>query len=114
MSDLVDTFAALADPTRLAVVNRLRAAPCRSSELADELDTSRAAMSKHLKVLRRAGLVEEEIQEEDARVRVYRLRRDPFSEARTWIEDVEAFWADQLESFRQHVAAKKPRKRREP
>lgn len=91
MTELVDTFAALSDPTRLAVVARLSASPCCSSDLAEAMDVSRPAMSRHLRILRRAGLVEEEIQEDDARVRLYRLKKDRFSEARAWIEDVEAF-----------------------
>ncbi len=110
MSELADTFAALSDPTRLAIVDLLRDAPCRSSDLAEALETSRPAMSRHLKVLRHAGLVEEEIQSDDARVRLYRLRRAPFSEARRWIEEVEAFWADQLDAFKDHVAKREKRR----
>lgn len=66
---------------------------------------SRPAMSRHLRVLRQAGLVEQDVSEEDARVRMVHLRRDRFTELRGWIEEVEAFWCDQLESFRAHVQA---------
>jgi len=97
------TFAALADPTRRAVVNLLRDAPLRSSDLADALDKSRPAMSRHLRVLRQAQLVEEESPVGDARARVYQLKRAPFSELRTWLDDVEAFWGVQLRAFKEHA-----------
>lgn len=97
------TFAALAEPTRLAVVRLLGGGPRRSSELASELSTSRPAMSRHLRVLRRAGLVEEEALEVDARARVYHLRHEAFSALRGWLEEVEAFWGDQLAAFKAHA-----------
>ena len=100
------TFDALADPVRLSVVRLLRKKPCRSSEIADALSLARPATSKHLEVLRQAGLVEAELLDEDARARVYRLRLEPFSELRDFVEDVEAYWGDQLASFKRHVERK--------
>ena len=109
--DLDHVLMALADPTRRGVVELLRREPQRSSDMARALSTSRPAMSRHLRVLREAGLVEEESPDEDARVRLYRLRREPFSDLRSWIDDVEAFWTDQLHAFRAHAErkARKPR-----
>lgn len=106
------TFVALADPTRRAVVKLLRKRPRRSSEMAEALDTPRPAMSKHLRVLRDAGLVVEESGEGDARVRLYHLRRAPFRELRSWVEDVEAFWTDQLHAFKAHAENKHAEKKR--
>lgn len=63
-------------------------------------------MSRHLGVLRRAGIVEESSDEEDARVRTYRLCPEPFSELRAWLDEVEAFWGDQLEAFKAHAERK--------
>jgi DNA-binding transcriptional ArsR family regulator len=97
------TFAALAEPTRLAVVRLLGDGPRRSSDLASALSTSRPAMSRHLRVLRRAGLVAEEALEQDARARVYHLRQEAFTAVRTWLEEVEAFWGDQLAAFKAHA-----------
>ena len=97
------TFSALADPTRRAVVGLLRKKPQRASDMAAALATSRPAMSRHLRVLRRAGLVEEDSPDEDARVRLYQLRREPFADARAWIEDVETFWRVQLDAFKAHA-----------
>jgi DNA-binding transcriptional ArsR family regulator len=102
-ANLDQTFAALADPTRRAVISLLREKPLRSSEMADALSTSRPAMSRHLRVLRMAGLVEEEGLVDDARVRIYQLCRAPFSELRSWLDEVEAFWADQLSAFKAHA-----------
>jgi DNA-binding transcriptional ArsR family regulator len=105
------TFAALADPTRRAAVEVLRGGPRRAGELADELGSTPAGISRHLKVLRESGLVVEEIAEEDARVRVYRLERDRFDALRTWVEDVEAFWTGQLASFKAHAERTRGRRK---
>lgn len=69
------TFEALADLVRLAVVRLLRRRPRRSSDIAEALALNRPATSKHLEVLRQAGLVEAEFLEEDSGARVHRLRR---------------------------------------
>jgi DNA-binding transcriptional ArsR family regulator len=102
-SSLDRTLAALADPTRRGVVDLLRRKPRRAGELAEALAMSPPAMSRHLRVLRKAGLVEEGDAQEDMRVRVYRLRRKPFAALRHWAEDVEAFWGEQLAAFKAHV-----------
>ena len=74
--------------------------------MAAALETSRPAMSRHLRVLRHAGLVEEETLVDDARGRMYQLRREPFNGLRDWLDDVEAFWADQLHAFKAHAEKK--------
>jgi DNA-binding transcriptional ArsR family regulator len=108
--ELDDTFAALADPTRRKVIDLLRYKPRRAGELASAFQMSAPAMSRHLRVLRKSGLVEEEGLEDDARVRVYRLKPERFAELRKWIEEVEAFWVDQLDAFAAHVERKKRRR----
>ena len=100
---LDDTLAALADPTRRGVVDLLRRRPRRAGELASAFGVSPPAMSRHLRVLRRRGLIEEERVEDDARVRVYRLRQERFSELQEWLKQVEAVWTDQLEAFKEHA-----------
>ena len=104
--DLARTFEALADPARLAVVRLLRRTPRRSSEIADALDLDRPATSKHLEVLRRAGVVQAELLDEDARARLYRLRPERFSELRDFVDEVETYWGEQLASFKAHVERK--------
>ncbi|MCK8500632.1 ArsR/SmtB family transcription factor [Myxococcus fulvus] len=100
---LDETFAALADPTRRGVIDLLREEPRRAGELAAAFDMSAPAMSRHLRVLRKTGLVEEEAIEDDARVKVYRLRPERFGELRAWLDEVESFWSDQLSAFKAHA-----------
>lgn len=100
------TFEALGDPARLAMVRMLRKKPRRSTELAAALALARPAASKHLEVLRRAGLVEASFDAEDARARVYRLKRERFSQVRRFLDEVEAYWGDQLDAFKAHVEGK--------
>lgn len=102
-SALDRTLAALADPTRRGVVDRLRHRPHPAGELAAAFDMSPPAMSRHLRVLRQTGLVEERIDADDARVRVYSLRPEPFAALRGWLDEVESFWSDQLGAFKAHA-----------
>jgi DNA-binding transcriptional ArsR family regulator len=97
---------ALADPTRLRAVELLSEAPCRAGELAARLDVAPPAMSKHLRVLLRAGIVSDERPDRDARVRVFRLRREPVMAVRTWLDQLQAHWDEQLGAFKNHVERK--------
>jgi DNA-binding transcriptional ArsR family regulator len=100
---LDQTLFALADPTRRQVIELLRQEPRRAGELAASFRMAPPAMSRHLRVLRTSGLVEEQGLPEDARVRVYRLRADPLQELRSWLDEVADFWSDQLGAFKAHV-----------
>jgi DNA-binding transcriptional ArsR family regulator len=100
------TFEALGDPARLAMVRLLRRKPRRSTEIADALAMSRPTTSRHLEVLRTAGLVEASLVADDARVRVYQLRRERFAELRRFVDEVEAYWSEQLHAFKAHVERK--------
>ena len=104
------TLIALADPTRRAVIDLLREQPRRAGELATAFEMLPPAMSRHLRILRQTGLVEESGLDHDARARVYRLRREPFSELRGWLDEIEGFWTDQLAAFKTHAESKRPRK----
>lgn len=97
------TFEALADPSRRGVVDLLRKKPRRAGELADALGMSAPAMSRHLRVLRKNGLVELETDEDDARAKVYRLRQQPFNQLRSWLEGVEQYWTLELSAFKEHA-----------
>ena len=115
MNDLDGTLAALADPTRRGAVDLLRVKPRRAGELAASLGLSAPAMSRHLRVLRTTGLVEEAhagADAADARVRVYRLRREPFDALGTWVADVERFWTLELAAFRRHAERSSRRNRK--
>jgi DNA-binding transcriptional ArsR family regulator len=113
------TIAALADPARRRVVELLRNEPKRAGDIAAGLGMSAPATSRHLRLLHRTGLVEAMSVEEDARLRVFRLRLEPFIELRGWLVEVETFWAGQLEAFKAHTertrrvgSGVRPRRRR--
>jgi DNA-binding transcriptional ArsR family regulator len=103
VDDLDTTLTALADPTRRRVVELLRRDPRRASDIAAEVGMTPAAMSRHLRVLRRAGIVEVDTPGDDARVRVYRLRPDRIVQLQAWLDQVQAFWTEQLGSFVAHT-----------
>ena len=113
MTALDHTLAALAEPTRRRVIDLLRERPRRAGELAQFMGVSAPLMSRHLRMLRIHGLVEEQHRDQrDSRVRMYSLRREPFDELQGWLQQVEAFWTDQLGAFRDHVERTKRGKRR--
>lgn len=92
-------FSALADPTRRAILGRLASGEASVNELAQPFEMSQPAISKHLKVLERAGLVEREI---DQQRRPARLRAEPMAAAVNWLEEFKAFWSssfDQLDGL---------------
>ncbi|TMQ89930.1 winged helix-turn-helix transcriptional regulator [Actinomadura soli] len=90
------TFAALADPTRRAILVRLRSGEASVSELAAPFDMSQPAVSKHLKVLERAGLI---TRGRDAQRRPCRLRPGPLREAAGWLENYRGFWEDRFQNL---------------
>ena len=94
---------ALADPTRLGIVELLSTGPRRAGELAEESGLSAAAASKQLRVLLQAGVVADERPPEDARVRIFRLRPESVAALRAWLDQLQAHWDDQLRSFKRHV-----------
>jgi DNA-binding transcriptional ArsR family regulator len=102
-SDLAPVLGALADPTRLHAVELLSTGPRRAGELAGELGVSAPAMSKHLRVLLKAGIVSDERLPEDARARVFHLRPDSVVAVRAWLDQLQAQWDEQLGSFRAHL-----------
>lgn len=105
---LDQTLAALADPHRRRAVDLLREGPRRAGELAAELTLSPSVMSRHLKVLRDSGIVEESHPEFDARVRIYALRSGATTALKAWLQATEQGWADQLTALREHVEGPKP------
>lgn len=100
---LDETLAALADPHRRQVVELLRERPRRAGELAQAAGLTAPAMSRHLRTLRRSGLVEETSPDFDARVRVYQLRPEPMVHLLRWLEETERLWTAQLAGFKAHV-----------
>ena len=103
---LTATFAALADPTRRAILARLASGECSVTALAEPFDMSLPAVSKHLRVLERAGLI---ARGRDAQWRPCRLQPAPLKDVSDWIERCRDLWAqrfDRLENYLQEMKAK--------
>jgi DNA-binding transcriptional ArsR family regulator len=101
--DLDRTLAALADPYRRRTIELLRDGPRRAGDLAEALAVTPPVMSRHLRVLRQSGLVQETHPEFDARVRIYSLRPGATQALRNWLDEVEAMWTQQLAAFKDHL-----------
>lgn len=109
---LDSVFSALADPTRRAILTRLSEGESSVSELARPFDMSMPAVSKHLKVLERAGLIE---RARRAQWRPCRLNAEPLKQASDWIEHYRKFWEasfDRLEDYLSDIQKKKRKGRR--
>jgi DNA-binding transcriptional ArsR family regulator len=100
------TFAALADPYRRRVVELLGERPRRAGELAKALRLPPPTMSRHLRLLKESGIVEETHPDFDARVRVYALKDGAMASVKQWVADTEAMWLAQLSSFKRHMDKK--------
>jgi DNA-binding transcriptional ArsR family regulator len=109
-SDLLDaTFAALADPTRRAILARLASGEATVTELAAPFTMSQPAISKHLKVLERAGLVS---RGRDAQRRPCRLEARPLRAAADWLENYRSYWQEsyqRLDALLEELKAKEGR-----
>ena len=97
---LSETFAALADPTRRAILARLARGEASVGDLASPFDISLPAVSRHLKVLERAGLIEREA---DAQWRVCRLRGKRLREAHGWLERYRRYWEQSLDQLAEYL-----------
>ena len=107
------TFAALADPTRRAILSRLASGETSVTALAEPFDMSLPAISKHLKVLERSGLI---VRGRDAQWRPCRLKAAPLKDVADWVEHYRRFWEerlDRLDDYLQELQQKeKPHGRR--
>jgi DNA-binding transcriptional ArsR family regulator len=104
---LSTTFAALADPTRRAILARLVSGECSVTELAEPFDMSMPAVSKHLRVLERAGLI---ARRRDAQWRRCRIEAGPLEAVANWTEHYRHIWEgrlDRLDTYLQQMTAKK-------
>ena len=95
-------FEILAEPTRRRVLDLLREQERTVGELVDALDMSQPAVSKHLRVLRDAGLVEARV---DAQRRIYSLRPEPLAEMDAWLAPYRKFWRGKLAALQRHLAS---------
>ena len=102
---LSSTLAALADPTRRAILARLSLGETSVTELAEPFQMSMPAVSKHLKVLERAGLI---LRGREAQWRPCRLDAGPLKDAASWIEDYRRFWSAHVDALERHLDRMNP------
>ena len=105
---LDSVFAAVADPTRRAILRQLGKQPARVTDIAKSFPVSLNAVSKHLMVLERAGLIEREV---EGREHVCRLNAAPLKKASAWLAETQAFWEQRLDALEEHILEKRKRKR---
>jgi len=98
-----DVFRAIADPTRRAILDRLRAGPTPVNALAADFHQTRPAISKHLRVLRQARLVSEA---RVGRQRLYQLQPRPLQQVAGWVEGYRAFWLSSLNTLKRYLEQK--------
>jgi DNA-binding transcriptional ArsR family regulator len=100
MDQLSSTFAALADPTRRAILARLSLGETSVTELAQPFEMSMPAVSKHLKVLERAGLIS---RGREAQWRPCRLDASPLKDATSWLEAYRRFWSSHVDALERYL-----------
>jgi DNA-binding transcriptional ArsR family regulator len=98
----VSVFGVLVEPNRRRILDLLRADERAVSELVEQLDLSQPAVSKHLRILREAGLVESRV---DAQRRVYRVHAEPLRAIDEWLEPYRRMWAARLDDLERHLDA---------
>jgi DNA-binding transcriptional ArsR family regulator len=98
----VSTFEVLAEPNRRRILDLLQASECPVGELVERLDLSQPAVSKHLRILREAGLVEVRA---DAQRRLYRVQPEPLRALDEWLAPYRRMWAASLDDLEQHLDA---------
>jgi DNA-binding transcriptional ArsR family regulator len=97
---MISTFDVLAEPTRRRILDLIRDDERPVNELVAKLDISQPGVSKHLRVLREAGLVEVRT---DAQRRLYRVRAEPLAEIDAWLAPYRRLWADRLDALERHL-----------
>jgi DNA-binding transcriptional ArsR family regulator len=104
-------FGALSDPTRRAILAKLAKGESTVTELAAPFDMTLPAVSKHLRVLESAGLLEREV---DGRVHRCRLHPQPLADAATWLEHYREFWEGQFDALTDYLAKTAPKRKKRP
>ena len=97
---MMTAYAALAEPHRRQILDLLRGGERSAGSLGDRLDLSQPGVSKHLKVLREAGLVDVRA---EGRRRLYALRSQPLAEVDAWLQPYRVFWSSRLDALERHL-----------
>src|SRR5215813_14085172 len=104
---LTDVLTAISHPTRRAIIGRLANGPARFLDVAEPFDTALNAVSKHLKLLERAGLIERRKQGREVMIS---FRAEPLRQVAGWVHEYERFWNARLDEFQQYFNDKKKKK----
>jgi DNA-binding transcriptional ArsR family regulator len=110
MDQLTSVLTAISHPTRRAIIGQLAGGPARFLEIAKPFDTSLNAVTKHLKQLERAGLIERRKQGREVFIS---FRGEPLREVAGWVHEYERFWNRKLDQFEKHFRDMKERKGKE-
>jgi DNA-binding transcriptional ArsR family regulator len=103
MDQLTAVLTSLSHPSRRAIIERLSAGPARFTDIAQTFDTAVNAVTKHLKLLERAGLIERRKQGREVFIS---FRGEPLREVARWVHEYERFWNERLDTFGQYFADK--------
>lgn len=108
MDHLTDVLTAISHPTRRAIIAQLANGPARFLDVAKPFDTALNSVTKHLKLLERAGLIE---REKRGREVLISFRGEPLREVAGWVHEYERFWNERLDTFQQYFMDKRARRR---
>ena len=111
MDQLSDVLTAISHPTRRAIIGQLSSGPARFLDIAKSFDTALNAVTKHLKLLERAGLIEREKRGREVYIS---LLGEPLTEVAAWVHEYESFWNERLDVFGQHFSDKQGRHEKKP
>src|SRR2546421_12968052 len=103
MDQLTDVLTAISHPTRRAIIEQLANGPARFLDIAKQFDTALNAVTKHLKLLERAGLIERKKQGREVLIS---FRGEPLGEVAGWVHEYERFWNEHLDQFEQYFNKK--------
>jgi DNA-binding transcriptional ArsR family regulator len=109
MDQLTDVLTAISHPTRRAIIGQLANGPARFLDIAKPFDTALNAVTKHLKLLERAGLIE---REKRGREVLISFRGEPLREVAGWVHEYERFWSQRLDQFEQYFEDKKKKRKK--
>jgi DNA-binding transcriptional ArsR family regulator len=110
MDELTNVLIAIAHPTRRAIIGQLANGPARFLEIAKPFDTALNAVTKHLKLLERAGLIE---RQKRGREVLISFRGKPLRQIAGWIHEYERFWNERLDQFEQYFKDKKKKEKKQ-
>lgn len=108
MNQMNDVLTAISHPTRRAIIGKLANGPARFLDIAEPFDVALNAITKHLKLLERAGLIE---REKHGREVLISLRPEPLREVANWVHEYERFWNERLDQFEEYFSKQQSKDR---